>query len=66
MRVRMLVSHAGNDFSHKPGDEVEVPEHVGQAMLADGRATQPTKPAKAAKPADLAERAVADAAPETR
>lgn len=70
MKVRMKVSLAGTEFSYYHGQEVEVPDKLGEALCSDGRAEpiEPKSKSKAktngragaertsAKPADAEER----------
>jgi hypothetical protein len=63
MKVRLLVSRGGLEFSQTPGQEIEVSDDEGGRMIADGQAvslepeTKPdtTKPAKAATKSKTAE-----------
>ena len=43
MKVEMVVSMAGLDFSHIPGDIVEVKAAVGKAWIEAGIAKAPPK-----------------------
>lgn len=47
MKVRNLVSWAGEDFSHAPGDVIELPDDIAEARKAAGLAEEPpaTQPA---------------------
>lgn len=38
MKIKMLVSIAGVDFSAKPGDELEVSTEQGKRMISAGHA----------------------------
>lgn len=61
MQVRMKVAMAAADWAWAPGQEVEVSDHVGTAMCADGRAepvgTVPAERRETATPAPAEKRA---------
>lgn len=38
MRVRNLISWAGHDFSYVPGEEIDLPDDVAAARIAEGLA----------------------------